>query len=109
MPVPFPLTLRPLPSLQVSAGSPYPAVGSLTVKALVSRSSGFLSIEWQNPRPLKVGETLNLNLRAVGISGSFSYFYYMVRMRGHRGDRVGGSQEEGALRVGGSLRAWDGQ
>ncbi|MXQ99249.1 hypothetical protein E5288_WYG005390 [Bos mutus] len=84
---------------KVSAGSPYPAVGSLTVKAPLSRSSGFLSIEWQNPRPLKVGETLKLNLQAVGISGSFSYFYYMVRMRGHRGDRVGGSQEEGALRV----------
>ncbi|MXQ99245.1 hypothetical protein E5288_WYG005385 [Bos mutus] len=68
--------------LSVSAGSPYPAVGSLTVKAPLSRSSGFLSIEWQNPRPLKVGETLNLNLRAVGISGSFSYFYYMIVSRG---------------------------
>uniref|UniRef100_A0A8B9YZ81 C4a anaphylatoxin n=1 Tax=Bos mutus grunniens TaxID=30521 RepID=A0A8B9YZ81_BOSMU len=68
--------------LSVSAGSPYPAVGSLTVKAPLSRSSGFLSIEWQNPRPLKVGETLNLNLQAVGISGSFSYFYYMIVSRG---------------------------
>ncbi|XP_069420438.1 complement C4 isoform X2 [Ovis canadensis] len=68
--------------LSVSAGSPHPAVGSLTVKAPLSRSSGFLSIEWQNPRPLKVGETLNLNLQAVGISGSFSYFYYMILSRG---------------------------
>ncbi|KAM7229325.1 hypothetical protein CapIbe_019441 [Capra ibex] len=68
--------------LSVSAGSPNPAVGSLTVKAPLSRSSGFLSIEWQNPRPLKVGETLNLNLQAVGISGSFSYFYYMILSRG---------------------------
>nr|XP_020752836.1 complement C4-A-like [Odocoileus virginianus texanus] len=66
--------------LSVSAGSPHPAVGGLTVKAPLSRSSGFLSIEWQNPRPLKVGETLNLNLQAVGISGSFSHFYYMVPM-----------------------------
>ncbi|KAL1286582.1 C4L [Ovibos moschatus] len=68
--------------LSVSAGSPHPAVGSLTVKAPLPRSSGFLSIEWQNPRPLKVGETLNLNLQAVGISGSFSYFYYMILSRG---------------------------
>ncbi|KAI4552434.1 hypothetical protein MJT46_017085 [Ovis ammon polii x Ovis aries] len=68
--------------LSVSAGSPHPAVGSLTVKAPLSRSSGFLSIEWQNPRSLKVGETLNLNLQAVGISGSFSYFYYMILSRG---------------------------
>lgn len=93
VPGPFPLTLRPLTSLQVSAGSPYPAVGGLSVKAPLSRSSGFLSIEWQNPRPLKVGETLNLNLQAVGISGSFSHFYYMVRMTGLQGRTgVGGSQ-----------------
>ena len=58
------------------------------MKAPLSRSSGFLSIEWQNPRPLKVGETLNLNLQAVGISGSFSYFYYMVCMMGHRGGQA---------------------
>lgn len=110
VPGPFPLTLRPLPSLQVSAGSPHPAVGGLTVKAPLSRSSGFLSIEWRNPRPLKVGETLNLNLQAVGISGSFSHFYYMVRMTGLQGRTgVGGSQQEGALRVGGGLRAEDGQ
>ncbi|KAM9738751.1 LOW QUALITY PROTEIN: complement C4-A-like [Dama dama] len=68
--------------LSVSAGSPHPAIGGLTVKAPLSRSSGFLSIEWQNPRPLKVGETLNLNLQAVGISGSFSHFYYMILSRG---------------------------
>ncbi|CAI9168564.1 unnamed protein product [Rangifer tarandus platyrhynchus] len=68
--------------LSVSAGSPHPAVGGLTVKAPLSRSSGFLSIEWRNPRPLKVGEALNLNLQAVGISGSFSHFYYMILSRG---------------------------
>ncbi|XFG13084.1 hypothetical protein AB1E19_016708 [Capra hircus] len=72
------LSVAPYPH----GGSPHPAVGSLTVKAPLSRSSGFLSIEWQNPRPLKVGETLNLNLQAVGISGSFSYFYYMILSRG---------------------------
>ncbi|CAI9168562.1 unnamed protein product [Rangifer tarandus platyrhynchus] len=76
-----PLTISEV-QLSVSAGSPHPAVGGLTVKAPLSRSSGFLSIEWQNPRPLKVGETLNLNLQAVGISGSFSHFYYMILSRG---------------------------
>uniref|UniRef100_A0A8C0E2Y3 C4a anaphylatoxin n=1 Tax=Balaenoptera musculus TaxID=9771 RepID=A0A8C0E2Y3_BALMU len=68
--------------LLVSAGSPYSAIGRLTVKAPLSRRSGFLSIERLDPRPPKVRDTLNLNLRAVGISGSFSHFYYMILSRG---------------------------
>ncbi|XP_007459659.1 PREDICTED: complement C4-A [Lipotes vexillifer] len=68
--------------LSVSAGSPYPAISRLTVKAPLSRRSGFLSIERLDPRPPKVRDTLNLNLRAVGISGSFSHFYYMIVSRG---------------------------
>ena len=79
------------------------------MKAPLSRSSGFLSIEWQNPRPLKVGETLNLNLQAVGISGSFSYFYYMVPMMGHRGGQAERVSRGKTLRVGGGPRAEDGQ
>ncbi|XP_029097744.1 complement C4-like [Monodon monoceros] len=68
--------------LSVSAGSPYSAISKLTVKAPLSRRSGFLSIERLDPRPPKVRDTLNLNLRAVGISGSFSHFYYMIVSRG---------------------------
>lgn len=79
------------------------------MKVPLSRSSGFLSIEWQNPRPLKVGETLNLNLQAVGISGSFSYFYYMVCMMGHRGGQAERVSRGKTLRVGGGPRAEDGQ
>uniref|UniRef100_A0AC11BFS5 Uncharacterized protein n=1 Tax=Ovis aries TaxID=9940 RepID=A0AC11BFS5_SHEEP len=72
---------RTISEVQLSV-APHPHRGGLTVKAPLSRSSGFLSIEWQNPRPLKVGETLNLNLQAMGISGSFSYFCYMILSRG---------------------------
>uniref|UniRef100_A0A8C9EDI8 Complement C4-like n=1 Tax=Phocoena sinus TaxID=42100 RepID=A0A8C9EDI8_PHOSS len=68
--------------LSVSAGSPYSAISKLTVKAPLSRRSGFLFIERPDPRPPKVRGTLNLNLRAVGISGSFSHFYYMIVSRG---------------------------
>ncbi|XP_065741042.1 complement C4-A-like isoform X2 [Phocoena phocoena] len=68
--------------LSVSAGSPYSAISKLTVKAPLSRRSGFLFIERLNPQPPKVRDTLNLNLRAVGISGSFSHFYYMIVSRG---------------------------
>ncbi|XP_059967584.1 complement C4-A-like isoform X2 [Mesoplodon densirostris] len=68
--------------LSVSAGSPYSAISRLTVKAPLSRRSGFLSIERLDPRPPKVRDTLNLNLRAVGISESFSHFYYMIVSRG---------------------------
>ncbi|XP_073666681.1 complement C4-like isoform X6 [Tursiops truncatus] len=68
--------------LSVSAGSPYSAISKLTVKAPLSRRSGFLSIERLDSRPPKVRDTLNLNLRAVGISGSFSHFYYMIVSRG---------------------------
>lgn len=78
----LPLTLAlPCPSFQVSAGSPHPAVARLTVRAPPSGSSRFLSIERPDPRPPRVEDTLNLNLRAVGVSGdSFSHYYYMVRL-----------------------------
>ncbi|KAG5197023.1 hypothetical protein JEQ12_010477 [Ovis aries] len=77
------LSLDPVtPALSPGVCRLPPPCCSLTVKAPLSRSSGFLSIEWQNPRPLKVGETLNLNLQAMGISGSFSNFCYMILSRG---------------------------
>ncbi|KAB1262104.1 Complement C4-A [Camelus dromedarius] len=81
-----PIAVSPTTSevqLLVSAGSTHPITGRLTVRAPSSRSSGFLSIEQLNPQPPKVGDTINLNLRAVGISGnSFSHFYYMILSQG---------------------------
>lgn len=75
----LPGTLPRCPSLQVSAGSPHPAVARLIVRAPPSGSSKFLSIERVDHRPPRAGDTLSLNLRAVGISGdSFSHYYYMV-------------------------------
>ncbi|XP_058934146.1 complement C4-B-like [Kogia breviceps] len=81
VPIIVPQTISEV-QLLVSAGSPYPAISRLTVKAPQSRRSGFLSIERLDHRPPKVRDTLNLNLRAVGISGSFSHFYYMIVSRG---------------------------
>ncbi|XP_004695212.1 PREDICTED: complement C4-B [Condylura cristata] len=67
----------------VSAGSPNPAIASLLVKAPSSGGPGFLSIERLNPRPPRVGDTLNLNLQTVGVSQpSFPYYYYMIISRG---------------------------
>ncbi|XP_036891496.1 complement C4-A [Sturnira hondurensis] len=69
--------------LLVSAGSPHPATAKLTVRAPPSGSPGFLSIERLDPQSPRVGDTLHLNLRAVGISGaSFSHYYYMILSRG---------------------------
>lgn len=68
-----------MPSLQVSAGSLHPAVARLTVQAPPSRGAGFLSIEPQDLRSPRVGDTFILNLRTVGIHGpTFSHYYYMV-------------------------------
>ncbi|XP_077617058.1 complement C4-A-like [Crocuta crocuta] len=68
--------------LLVSAGSPYPAIGRLTVRA-PAPGSPFLSIVRPDPRPPNVGDTLNLNLQAMGVSGdSFSHYYYMILSRG---------------------------
>ncbi|XP_036104309.1 complement C4-B-like [Molossus molossus] len=67
----------------LSAGSPHPATAKLTVRAPTSGSSGFLSIERLDTKPPRIGDTLSLNLQAVGISGaSFSHYYYMVLSRG---------------------------
>ncbi|XP_006896221.1 PREDICTED: complement C4-A isoform X1 [Elephantulus edwardii] len=69
--------------LSVSAGSPYPDVVKFTVTAQSSQGSGFLSIERLQFQPPQIGDTFNLNLRAVGISGAtFSHFYYMILSRG---------------------------
>lgn len=80
-PCDLPCTPYSHPSLQVSAGSPYPATAKLAVRAPPSGTAGFLSIERLNPKPPRIGDTLNLNLRAVGITGaSFSHYYYLVCM-----------------------------
>ncbi|XP_036023843.1 complement C4-A [Onychomys torridus] len=69
--------------LLVSAGLLYPATGRLTVQAPPSGSPGFLSIEPLDLRPPRVGDTLVLNLRTVGIRGAtFSHYYYMILSRG---------------------------
>ncbi|XP_007949517.1 complement C4-A [Orycteropus afer afer] len=69
--------------ISVSAGSPYPDTARLTVTAPPSHGSGFLSIERLKLQPPQVGDTFNLNLRAVGISGAtFSHYYYMILSRG---------------------------
>ncbi|XP_037699578.1 complement C4-B-like [Choloepus didactylus] len=69
--------------LLVSAGSPHPDIARLIVRAPPSGGPGFLSIERLEPRPPQVGDTLNLNLRATGISGdSVSHYYYMILSRG---------------------------
>ncbi|XP_062954344.1 complement C4-A [Cynocephalus volans] len=82
IPIVIPQTTPKL-QLLVSAGSLYPATARLTVRTPSSGSSGFLSIERLDPRPPRVGDTLNLNLRAVGISGAtFSHYYYMILSRG---------------------------
>lgn len=69
--------------LLVSAGSPYPATAKLTIRAPRSGTAGFLSIERLDPQPPRVGDTVILNLRAVGVSeASFSRYYYMILSRG---------------------------
>uniref|UniRef100_A0A2K6SSI6 Uncharacterized protein n=1 Tax=Saimiri boliviensis boliviensis TaxID=39432 RepID=A0A2K6SSI6_SAIBB len=68
--------------LSVSAGSPYPAIARLTVAAPPSGGPGFLSIERPDPRPPRIGDNLNLNLRAVGSGATFSHYYYMILARG---------------------------
>uniref|UniRef100_A0A8C9ADU1 Complement C4 gamma chain n=1 Tax=Prolemur simus TaxID=1328070 RepID=A0A8C9ADU1_PROSS len=82
IPIIIPQTTSEL-QLLVSAGSPHPASARLTVRAPPSEGSGFLSIERPDPRLPRVGDTLNLNVRAVGISGAtFSHYYYMILSRG---------------------------
>ncbi|XP_008573236.1 PREDICTED: complement C4-A isoform X2 [Galeopterus variegatus] len=82
IPIVIPQTTPEL-QLLVSAGSLYPATARLTVRTPSSGGSGFLSIERLDPRPPRVGDTLNLNLQAVGISGTtFSHYYYMILSRG---------------------------
>ncbi|XP_012292135.2 complement C4-A [Aotus nancymaae] len=68
--------------LSVSAGSPYPATARLTVAGPPSGGPGFLSIERPDPRPPRIGDNLNLNLRAVGSGATFSHYYYMILSRG---------------------------
>ncbi|XP_004390832.1 complement C4-A isoform X1 [Trichechus manatus latirostris] len=82
VPINIPQTTQEL-RLSVSAGSPHPDVARLTVTAPPSQGSAFLSIERLHLRPPRVGDTLNLNLRAVGVSGAtFSHYYYMILSRG---------------------------
>lgn len=68
--------------LLVSAGSGKPATARLTVTAPPPGSSGFLSIERLDARRPRVGDTVTLNLRAVGVSGDASDYYYMILSRG---------------------------
>nr|FAA01197.1 TPA: complement C4 isoform-B [Notamacropus eugenii] len=69
--------------ITVSAGSPFPAKATLSVHSLRSGGSGFLSMEWLDSRPPRVGQTFTLNLRAVRAAGAtFSHYYYMVLSRG---------------------------
>ncbi|XP_006154369.1 LOW QUALITY PROTEIN: complement C4-A [Tupaia chinensis] len=81
IPIVIPQTTSEL-QLLVSAGSPHPATARLIARAPSSRDSAFLSIERLDFRPPRVGDTLTLNLRAVGISGTASHFYYMILSRG---------------------------
>nr|XP_020024063.1 complement C4-A isoform X1 [Castor canadensis] len=82
IPIIVPQTTTKL-QLLVSAGSVHPATASFTVQAPPSGSAGFLSIERLDTQPPRVGDTLNLNLRTVGISGAtFSHYYYMILSRG---------------------------
>ncbi|XP_075411531.1 complement C4-A-like [Tenrec ecaudatus] len=69
--------------LLVSAGSPHPDVGRLTVTAPPAQNARFLSIERLQLQAPRVGDTINLNLRAVGSSpASFTHYYYMILSRG---------------------------
>uniref|UniRef100_A0A2K6G8G9 Uncharacterized protein n=1 Tax=Propithecus coquereli TaxID=379532 RepID=A0A2K6G8G9_PROCO len=82
IPIVIPQTTSEL-QLLVSAGSLHPATARLTVRAPPSEASGFLSIERPDPRLPRVGDTLNLNMRAVGVSeATFSHYYYMILSRG---------------------------
>ncbi|XP_049745187.1 complement C4-A-like [Elephas maximus indicus] len=82
VPINIPQTTQEL-QLSVSAGSLYPDVAKLTVTGPPSQGSVFLSIERLHLRPPRVGDTLNLNLRAVGVNGdTFSHYYYMILSRG---------------------------
>ncbi|PNJ02936.1 LOW QUALITY PROTEIN: C4B isoform 1 [Pongo abelii] len=81
--VSIPIIIQTISELQlsVSAGSPHPAIARLTVAAPPSGGPGFLSIERPDSRPPRVGDTLNLNLRAVGSGATFSHYYYMILSR----------------------------
>ncbi|XP_058162498.1 complement C4-A [Dasypus novemcinctus] len=82
VPVAIPPAIQEL-QLLVSAGSPYPDTARLAVRAPPPGGLGFLSIERLDARPPRVGDTLNLNLRAVGIGGAtVAHYYYMVLSRG---------------------------
>uniref|UniRef100_A0A2K5CNK3 Uncharacterized protein n=1 Tax=Aotus nancymaae TaxID=37293 RepID=A0A2K5CNK3_AOTNA len=88
--------------LSVSAGSPYPATARLTVAGPPSGGPGFLSIERPDPRPPRIGDNLNLNLRAVGSGATFSHYYYMVCMS--RGVREGWGARKSPLGGAGGSR-----
>ncbi|KAM4834663.1 complement C4-A-like [Thomomys bottae] len=82
IPISVPHTATEL-QLSVSAGSLYPAIDKLRVQAPPPGGAGFLSIEPVDLRSPSVGDTLNLNLRTVGISGAtFSHYYHMILSRG---------------------------
>ncbi|XP_048203992.1 complement C4-A [Perognathus longimembris pacificus] len=82
IPITIPHTTTDL-QLLVSAGVPHPATAKFMVQAPPPGGPGFLSIERLDLHPPTVGDTLNLNLRAVGISGAtFSHYYYMILSRG---------------------------